>query len=316
MNSPLHTVLGASGSIAQATVDALLSRAFQVRAVSRMPALPNVQNHPADLLDPQQSMEAIAGSDYVYLCVGLPYKSSVWARDWEILMHNVIEACAATDARLIYLDNIYMYGPTPLQVPFDETHPQQPPSVKGKARKRTTDMLLKAFREAKVQGVIGRAADIYGPKAVNSTFYISFLERMLQGKAPQALFPLETPHRYTCTTDLGEALVQLALAEDTHGEVWHLPVGPLTNIGEMLQIMNRQLGTNFKASIMPPFLRTLLSFFIPALREMKEMMYQFEQPYDFSDAKFRARFPDFKVSTYEEGIAGMIQSFREAGSSS
>lgn len=310
MDTSLHTVLGATGSIAQATIAALLRRSFRVRAVSRMPAVPKAENHPANLLDPQQAIAAIAGSDYVYLCVGLPYSSKVWARDWEILMHNVIEACAATGAKLIYLDNIYMYGPVPLQVPFDETHPQEPPSVKGKARKRTTDLLLKAFTEGKVQGVIGRAADIYGPKAIHSALYISFLERMLEGKAPQALFPLETPHRYACTTDLGEGLVQLALAEDTHAEVWHLPVGPLSNISEMLQIMNRQLSTDFKASVMPSFLRKLLGLFIPALREMAEMMYQFEQPYDFSDAKFRARFPDFKVSTYEEGIAEMIQSFR------
>ncbi|MEL7533554.1 MAG: NAD-dependent epimerase/dehydratase family protein [Bacteroidota bacterium] len=311
MNTSLHTVLGAAGSIGQATIQALQTRGFAIRAVSRSTALPNVSNHKADLLDLAQAREAIAGATYVYICVGLPYKTEIWARDWEILMHNVITACSENNARIIYLDNIYMYGPTPLQVPITESHPQSPTSIKGKARKRTTDMLLQAIAAGKVNGLIGRAPDIYGPKAVNSSLYISVLERMLAGKGPQLLAPLDIPHCYSSTTDIGKALVDLALAEDTYGQVWHLPTGPLTNNAEMIALLNAELGTQLKASVLPNFMRKFLSLFIPPLKEIGEMLYQVQDPYDFSDAKFRTRFPDFKVSTYEEGIKAMVASFRE-----
>ncbi len=311
MNSSLHTVLGATGSIGQATIQALQTRGFAIKAVSRSTALPNVSNHKADLLDLEQTRASIKDSTHVYICVGLPYKTEIWDRDWEILMHNVITACSEQNARIIFLDNIYMYGPSPLQVPIEESHPQQPPSIKGKARKRTTDMLLAAINAGKVKGVIGRAADIYGPKAVNSSLYISVLERMLAGKAPQLLAPAEIPHRYSSTRDIGNALVELALAEDTYGQAWHLPVGRLTNNSEMIALLNRELGTDFKASVLPTFMRKILRLFIPPLKEIEEMLYQVQHPYDFSDTKFRTRFPDFEVSTYEEGIKEMVASFKE-----
>ena len=311
MDDSLHTVLGAAGSIGQATIQALQTRGFAIRAVSRSAALPNVSNHKADLLDLAQARAAIEGSSHVYLCVGLPYKTKIWDRDWEILMRNVITACSEQKVRIIFLDNIYMYGPAPLQIPIEETHPQHPSSIKGKARKRTTDMLLQAITEGKVKGVIGRAADIYGPKAVNSSLYISVLERMLAGKAPQLLGPKDIPHRYSSTTDIGQALVALALAEDTYGEAWHLPVGRLTTSGEMIDILNRELGTNLTPTVLPNFMRKILRLFIPPLKEIEEMLYQVQHPYDFSDTKFRTRFPDFQVSTYEEGLKVMITSFQE-----
>lgn len=310
MNS-LHTVLGAAGAIGQATIQALQTRSLTVKAVSRSAALPNVQNQKADLLELSQTRTAIQAASHVYLCVGLPYKTEIWARDWEIIMQNVITACSEANATLIFLDNIYMYGPAPLQVPFDESHPQNPSSQKGQARKRTADLLIQAMEVGTVKGVIGRAADIYGPKAVNSSLYISVLERMMSGKGPQLLAPLDIPHRYSNTTDIGRALVELALTEDTYGEIWHLPVGRLTSNGEMVDLLNQALGTNLKASVLPGFIRKILSLFIPPLKEVGEMLYQFQQPYDFSDAKFRTRFPDFKVSTYEAGIKAMIDSFQE-----
>ncbi|MFK7921881.1 MAG: NAD-dependent epimerase/dehydratase family protein [Bacteroidia bacterium] len=309
--NPLHTVLGAAGSIGQATIQALQSRGLPIRAVSRSAALPNVQNLKADILDLGQTRTAIQASSHVYLCVGLPYKTEIWARDWEIIMQNVITACSEENATLIFLDNIYMYGPTPLQVPFDESHPQNPSSQKGQARKRTADLMIKAMESGTIKGVIGRAADIYGPKAVNSSLYISVLERMMSGKGPQLLAPLDVPHRYSSTTDIGHALVELALAEDTYGQIWHLPVGPLTSAGEMVDLLNQTLGTNLKATVLPSFMRKILSIFISPLKEIEEMLYQVQQPYDFSDAKFRTRFPNFKVSSYEAGVSSMIASFQE-----
>ena len=90
-------------------------------------------------------------------------------------MQNVINACIETNATLIFFDNVYMYGPSPLTIPFDENHPQKPSTKKGLARKQTADLLLKAIDENKLKAVIARSADFYGPFAVNSSFYISFL---------------------------------------------------------------------------------------------------------------------------------------------
>ncbi|MCR9051384.1 MAG: NAD-dependent epimerase/dehydratase family protein [Phaeodactylibacter xiamenensis] len=308
-HSNLHTVLGASGAVGRAVIDELLNQGLPVRAVSRTMDKPGVASVPADLLHTEDAQRVIRGSSHVYLCVGLPYFEAVWKKDWPVLMRNVINACAANDARLIFLDNVYMYGPAPLQVPFDESHPQQPVSEKGKARKATLDLLKNAMDKGTVQAVIGRAADFYGPYATNSMLYVSFLERMLKGKAPQLLSPTDVPHTYTDTVDVGRALVTLALAEDAYGQAWHLPVNPPITMQEATTIFNQLLGTAFKARMIPFWLQRLIGLFVPPLREVWEMNYQFRYPYVMSDRKFRERFPEFEVTGYEEGLERMVKGF-------
>lgn len=306
----LHTVIGAAGAIGQATLLALQEKNLPVRAVNRSTEMEGVPTAFADMRQADDAQRAIAGSSHVYLCLGLPYRSDVWLRDWPVVMHNAIEACAKNDALLVFLDNIYMYGPPPLPVPFDEDTPQNPNTQKGNARKQTADLLLAAIAQGKVKGVIGRSADFYGEAAVNSPFYISFLQRMLQNKPPQSLGAPHMPHTYAHAGDNGRALVMLAQASDTWGQVWHLPVGSPITFEEVAQHMNQELDTDFSVQFLPAFLRKLLALFIRPLREANAMNYQFLHPYEMDDSKFRKRFPDFQVTPYKQGIHDMVHWFR------
>lgn len=305
MENQIHTVLGANGAIGKAVIKELETRQLTVRRVSRKPTW--VQ---ADLLQKEDTQRAIDGSSYVYLCIGLPYNAKVWETQWPEIMQNVIDACEKAEAKLIFLDNIYMYA-SPLPIPFDEYTSQNPVSKKGKARKQTADLMINAIRDNKIKGLIGRSADFYGEGAINSPFYISFLERMLQDKGPQTLVSAEIEHTYANVLDNGRALVELALNDDCYGQVWHLPVGEPITTNEMLALFNKKLGSNFKISPMPTLLKKILPLFIPILKETKEMEYQFEQKYVMSDHKFRNRFPDFNVSSYQDGVNRMVDWFKE-----
>ena len=133
---------------------------------------------------------------------------------------------------------------------------------------------------------------------------------MLQGKGPQTLVSADIEHTYANVLDNGRALVELALCDDCYGEGWHLPVGePITTNG-MLALFNEKLGSNFKVSVMPTLLKKILSIFIPIIKEAKEMEYQFEQKYVMSYDKFRKRFPNFKVSSYQDGVNSMVEWFK------
>lgn len=311
MKDLTYTILGSNGSVGRAVLDTLQQKNLPVKTVNRQTN--NQENYPqaaADLTNNAQTIEAIAGSKVVYLCIGLPYRTQVWQTQWEIVMSNVIEACQTHQAKLVYLDNMYMYQ-HPLPVPFDENTPQNPSSTKGKARKRTAQLLLDAISAGKVQGLIGRSADFYGPGATNSHFYIAFLERMLQGKSPQTLTKPKVKHTYAHVQDVGRALVELSLQEDCYGQVWHLPMGKPTTTQEMLDLFNQVLGTNYPLKTLPTLLRKLLTYFNRPLKEAEEMMYQFEQPYEMSFEKFSQRFPDFQVTPYEQGVAQMVTWFKE-----
>jgi nucleoside-diphosphate-sugar epimerase len=312
-SSSLHTVLGASGAMGYAVLQALQDRQLPLRGVGRKRRRDDIDWHTADLLKLEETQQAIEGASHVYLCAGLPYRTDVWLRDWPLLMQHVIEACLTHDAVLIFLDNVYMYGPAPLEVPFDEHHTQQPVTQKGWARYQTANILLEAVEEQGLKAVIGRSADFYGPFAANSPFYISFLERMLQGKAPQSIATKGIPHTYAYTLDSGRALVELALDPSTYGQVWHLPVGPAVTMDEVVQYFNTSLGTHFQVSYLPPFMRKVLSLFIGPLKEAGQMLYQYDTEYVMSFEKFKTHFPDFKATSYEEGVTAMVASFQEKG---
>ncbi|MDZ4793991.1 MAG: NAD-dependent epimerase/dehydratase family protein [Bacteroidota bacterium] len=311
MEKQLHTVLGASGATGRAVVQELQKRKLSIRAVERTTKINGIDTVEADLLNKNEAIKAIQDSSFVYLCVGLPYRSDIWLKNWPLIIKNVIDACVATNAKLIFFDNIYMYGPPPLTIPFDENHLQHPTTKKGIARKQTADLLLEVMKDKKIDAVIGRSADFYGPFAVNSLFYISFLERMLQKKVPQVIATSGVKHTYAYAVDNGKALVLLALEPAANGQVYHLPVGEPKTIEEIASIFNKELGTTFNVSFLPPFMRKILSLFIPVLKEAGEMLYQFNNEYIMSFDKFKKQFPEFKVTSYEEGIKEMVRNFKD-----
>jgi nucleoside-diphosphate-sugar epimerase len=311
MEQALHTVLGASGATGRAVIKELQSNHFTIRAVERTAKMKGIETIKADLLNKNEAMKAIENSAFVYLCVGFPYSSEIWQTNWPVLMHNVIDACLATNAKLIFLDNIYMYGPPPLIIPFNENHLQNPTSKKGIIRKDVADLLLEAVKEKNLNAVIGRSADFYGPFAVNSLLYVSYLERMLRNKAPQVIAKSGIKHTYAYTVDIGKALVLLALEPTTNGQVYHLPVDEPVTIEAIASIFNKELETDFKVSYLPPFIRKILAIFIPILKEVGEMAYQFDSDYVMLFDKFKNQFPNFKVTSYEDGIREMITHFKE-----
>jgi len=309
--SPLHVVLGATGTMGLAVVAELKKRKLPVRAVGRS-VFPDaeVEFCQADVLDREALSRAATGASHVHLCVGLPYSSTLWSRDWPRIMENTIHVCRENGAKMVFLDNIYMYGPGPLANPITEEHQQSPVTRKGRARKRTTDLVVSAMESGQINAVIGRSADFYGPGSRNSPLYISFLQNMLRGKGPQWMGRPGCVHTYSYTGDNARALVDLALEDSCQGQIWHLPVGEPITIENLAQILNRKLGTSWGVSFMPRPLLKVLSLFVPILGEVREMLYQFDHDYLLSHKRFLEKFPGFRVTSYEKGLENMIESFR------
>lgn len=296
-----HAVLGSDGAIGRATLQALKEKGLEARALTR---------NDADAMDPDALIRALDGAAVVYDCIGLPYNSDIWTSGFPAISRALITACEKVGAKIVYFDNIYLYGPAPLPVPFDETTSRTPPSRKGKARKTSLELVMDAHRAGRVQATVGRAADFYGPGAVNSPFYINFLENMLKGKSPQVLMPEGPRHTYAYTADMGRGLVELALDDGAFGQEFHLPVGPAVRVSDMAELFNQTLGTSLRVKHVPDIVLRGMALFTPLIREVREMNYQFKTDYIMSDSKFRQRFPDFVSTSYEDGIAAMVRHFQ------
>jgi uncharacterized protein YbjT (DUF2867 family) len=106
------TILGAGGVIANEVVKLLSARKQPSRLVARhaRPLPGATEMISADLSDKDQTIHAVAGSSIVHLLVGLKYDHKLWAEMWPRIMANTIEACKRSRAKLVFFDNVYMYG--------------------------------------------------------------------------------------------------------------------------------------------------------------------------------------------------------------
>jgi len=313
MSSPIHLIVG-DGVVGLAVADELARLDLPYALASR--TAPAAATHAArhrrvDALDLDALLAASADASHVYVTLGLPYDTRVWQRDWPVVIENFVAAARANRFKLVFFDNVYPYGPSPLLVPMSEDHPQQPPSRKGKLRKALDDRLWRAVREDGLRLVIARSADFYGPGVRNSMLYAAAIERQLRGKAAQWIGSPDKRHSYTYTPDAGRGLAMLALDDGATGHAWHLPTAePAPTTRALLEQSAAILGAPHKVQVMPMPLVRVLKWFVPILREVDEMLYQNDGDYVFSSAAFMRRYPDFRVTTYAEGIEAMVRSLR------
>jgi hypothetical protein len=73
-----------------------------------------------------------------------------------------------------------------------------------------------------------------------------------------------------------------------------------------MQYISEVAGKEIKYTVLSRFMITLAGLFVSPIREIKELLYQFEQDYIFSSEKFRKTFPDFKNTSYKEGITAIL----------
>jgi nucleoside-diphosphate-sugar epimerase len=308
MSTPLHLILG-DGIIGLAAADELNRRGLPVVLGSRSaPEATSYAHRAIDALDANVLLRATTDVSHLYVTLGLKYDARVWARDWPRIIDNVISAARINGFRIVMFDNVYPYGPTPLQVPMQEDHPQQPPSMKGKIRKAMDERLLRAVKEDGLRVVIARCADFYGPLVRNSSLYVSAIERQLEGKSANWLGDVDRLHSFAYSLDAARGLVELALDDVAYGETWHLPTAePTPTPRQLLSASAKLLGAPTTIRTMPRWMIALMATFAPILKELREMLYQNEQDYVFSSAKFLARYPHFRVTPYEEGIAKTVE---------
>lgn len=302
-----QTILGANGTIGKLLAKELLNYTTDIRLVSRNPLKINETDElfPADLTDNEAVDKAIAGSAIVYLVIGFDYKLKVWQQNWPKLMKACIESCIKHQAKLVFFDNVYMYDRSAIPHMTEES-PVNPPSKKGQVRNEIAEMLLKAVAEKKLEALIARAPDFYGPENQNSFLIQVVYNNLIKGKNANWFIDATKKHSFIYTPDAAKATAILGNTPDAYNQVWHLPTDDQTLNGkEWLDLFNKEMKTHKKLSVIPMFLIKILGIFMPFMREMPEMMYQYDQDYFFDSTKFNKRF-NFKPTSYQEGVKQIV----------
>jgi len=306
------TVLGANGVVGKTLIAELLNSNFtNITAVARSyknTSQDGVFYQKADLEDAQQTSQAVEGSDIAFVTVGLEYNSKIWTEKWPIVLNNIIQACLRHNTKLVFFDNVYGYGF--VQGNITEHVPQNPNSKKGKVRAHLNEMLVEAGKQG-LRYIIAKSGEFYGEGVKNSSIYNACIENILLDKKAFWLGDLSKLRTYTNVTDCAKALVLLASDEANYNQIWHLPTNKPLRGNEFVAILEEILGKKVQISAMKKPTAMLLSIFIPPLRELLEMYYQFDNDYVFDSSKFMEKYPNFHITDYETGFKNMIKSLQE-----
>jgi nucleoside-diphosphate-sugar epimerase len=312
----LHTLLGGNGTIANELIPILQANGQQIRLFSRNPKpVPGAELVSGDVLNKEDVLRAVKGSDIVYLLVGLEYSKKIWKKSWPVIMLNTIETCKAVGARLIFFDNVYMYGRVTGKM--TESTPFNPISEKGSIRAEVDEMLLNEMKAGSLRAIIAKSADFYGPRAkATSVAGLLIFDKMKQGKTVQWFVNSKLPHSFTYTPDAAAGLYLLATTESAYGQSWHLPTASPAPTGkEFIEIAAKYMHARAGVQVLPKWLIGVVGLFVPIMKELGEMLYQNEFPYEFDSSKFEKTF-NFRPTTYEDGIRQTAEWFLSAGAAS
>lgn len=305
----LQTILGAGGVIANHLADDLLKYTDQVRLVRRthQNTADKFDFKMADLTDPEQITQAIEGSAVVYLTAGLKYNLNVWREEWPIIMKNTIQACRDVNAKLVFFDNVYAYGH--VHGWMTENTPYNPSSEKGKVRQIIAEMIMDAVDEGKIQAIIARSADFYGPNATTAFTKMLIFDNLAKGKKPQWMVNDEVRHSFTFTPDAAKGTALLGNTPSAYDQIWHLPTDHNALSGkEFIEMALETFDSEITDyTVLKKWMLSLAGLFMPVVKENNEMLYQFEFDYLFDSTKFEKSF-GVKATPYKHG---MIEIFNQ-----
>ena len=309
----LHVVFG-TGPLGLAVMRELRRRGKHVRMINRSSRVRfekdlHTEVGGIDAADPARTREVCEGAAAVYHCIGLPYPR--WT-EFPSIAAGIVEGAASSGARLVYADNLYAYGS--VDKPMTEDLPLNATTKKGRLRAGIAQSLMNAHNAGKVRVAVGRGSDFFGPFATDAAMMGSrVFGRALAGKSAQAVGDPDRLHTYTFIDDFGKALVTLGEREAALGKAWHVPSAPATTTRSFVEKVYGQLGKRAKLSTAPRFAIALLARFDENVRELREMLYQFERDFVMDSHRFESTF-GAQPTSLDESIRLTLDWYRSRSS--
>ncbi|ATL41858.1 NAD-dependent epimerase/dehydratase family protein [Elizabethkingia sp. HX WHF] len=300
----MQTILGANGQIGEELAREL-KRNFtsDIRIVSRHAQKVNDTDEifSADLSVRDKAIEAVRGSEIAYFTLGLPISSDLWEKQFPVILRNVIDACKVNGTKLVFFDNTYMY-PQDDRI-LTENTAFAPLGRKGRVRREMAEMVLKEIQSGELEAVICRAPEFYGPAKTQSITNTLIFNNIKEGKTLKIPLSDKKKRSLIWTPDASRATALIGNTPDAFGQTWHLPVDKShPTYREFIRTASGIYGKDLKYSVVPKFVFSIGALFNKKMKELLELLPRYEHNNIFDDSKFRKRFPEFKITSYKQGI--------------
>jgi nucleoside-diphosphate-sugar epimerase len=289
----MKTILG-TGQLGLAIMQLLLDKnpTEKILMVNRtgklhLPLPENVEVTAADVTS-KTAMAAIAKrSDLIFNCTDMPYDQ--WADFYPATAKALAYALSETDAKLVFADNLYSYGNV-MGKEMKEQMPHSAKTKKGKIRAGVINTLLYSGEPYNNRVAFVKAADFIGPRIHKGIFGTDFLGRIHDGKRVLLFGNLDLAHTFTYINDFAAAMINVGTANDTFGQLWHVPNAPALSLDKWVHLFEVVTNKRIKKTVTPKFIIRIAGLFNSFIRELYEMAYQFEYPYLVNHDKYVSRF--------------------------
>ena len=296
--SGLHTVLGATGGAGRAIAEELIAQGHRVRSVNRSGTpLPGAESLAADVETAEGALAAVTGSDVVYLAAQPPYEK--WVGRFPAMLRNVLKAVEQHDAKLVMVDNLYMYGPG--SSPMTEATPMRAADKKGQVRIEMVEMLDDAIARG-VRVTSGRASDYFGPDSGNSAISTLAIEPARSGKSPKWMGRLDVAHSVAYLPDVARAYVILGTDDRADGHHWVLPHVATVTGQEFLDLVTETAGLPASKGRISKLMLTMAAPFHAISRESLGVYYQWDAPFVTDSSRFESTFGPFESTSLKTAV--------------
>lgn len=297
-----HVILG-TGAIGRAVAEELVRRGEPVRMVNRsgkMDEAPaGVEVIASDLYDPANVRAVTREAKVVYQSAQPAYHQ--WPEKFPLLQKAILEGLSGSSAKLVLVENVYMYGDAQGK-PMTEETSYAAHTRKGRVRGEISNAAFAAHKEGRVRVTAARGGNFFGPWGLDSTLGARVFYPLLHGKPAQLIGRTDLPHTHTYLRDFGAALVTLGERDEADGQVWHVPNDqPRMTQAELVRLFAEEAGVEPKISSMGKTMMAIGGLFIPEAKETVEMMYEFDKPFIIDSGKFEKTF-GMKATPIREAI--------------
>ena len=309
----MQTILGSGGSIGTDLAKALQQYTDKIKLVSRNPVKVNDTDilQSADLTDSKSLEKAVEGSSICYVTIGFEYNLKVWQQQWLSFIKNAVDACIKYNSKLVFFDNVYAIGKDNIKH-ITENSAISPSSKKGEIRAEVDRFIIERIEKGNPEIIIARSPDFFGPEKKNNSLMMNLIyDNLIKGKTAQWFGNADVIHSMGFTPDLAKGTALLGNSPDAYNQIWNLPVDKNALTGrEWVKLFADELKTSDKVKVIPEIVIKLLGIFVPVLREMPEMIYQFENQFYFDSSKFISRF-NFEPTKNKEAVRLTIEKLRK-----
>ncbi|MCC7454147.1 MAG: NAD-dependent epimerase/dehydratase family protein [Crocinitomix sp.] len=303
-----QTILGAGGAIGIELAKALPTYTSEIQLVGRNPKKVNETDllFKANLFNRDEVFKSVEGSEVVYLTVGIDYSTKSWQQNWPPLIKNVIDACLEHQAKLVFFDNVYAIGGNNVNH-ITENSPISPSSKKGSVRADVDKLILESVEKRNLNAIIARSADFFSDMKEKSMLMNVVYDNLAKGKKAQWFCDAKAIHSTSYTPDLAKGTAILGNSPEAYNQIWNLPTDPQKITGEdWINLFAAEMNTSNKYQVLPSWGIRALGIFIPILKEMYEMRYQYDRDYYFDSSKFNQHFnytPTSNADAVKETVA-------------